>query len=135
MSFSIIPNVVSGQTIRALGPGECARAAAQMMEEHDISAVLILDDILATGTGYVVCNVETDQKAFIARAGSTHPEVKIRVNMDPGIVACNDPATIHAEVDRILSITADHPNCLMGTGCLPYETPPKNIRLIKDYLA
>ncbi len=96
---------------------------------------LILDDILATGTGYVVCNVETDQKAFIAKAGASHPEVKIRVNMDPGIVACDDPERIRREIDRILSITADHPNCLMGTGCLPYETPPENIRLINDYLS
>jgi hypothetical protein len=94
----------------------------------------ILDDILATGTDYVVCNVETDQAAFIAKAGGSHPDVKIRVNMDPGIVACHSPERIHAEIDRILRITASHPNCLMGTGCLPYETPAENIRLIMDYL-
>ena len=55
--------------------------------------------------------------------------------MDPGIVACHDPSRIYAEVDRILSIAAGRPNCLMGTGCLPLETPPSNIRLIRDYLA
>lgn len=97
--------------------------------------VTILDDILSTGTGFVVCNVETDQQAFIARAGKTHPHVKVRVNMDPGIVACNDPLRIYQEIDRILSIASTHPNCLMGTGCLPYETPPDNIRLIREYLA
>ncbi len=95
----------------------------------------ILDDILATGTGYVVCNVETDQKKFVAHAGVADPKVKIRVNMDPGIVACDCPETIYREIDRILAITANHPNCLMGTGCLPYETPPENIRLIKEYIA
>ena len=97
--------------------------------------VTILDDILSTGTGFVVCNVETDQKTFIARAGSTHPHVKVRVNMDPGIVACDDPQRIYAEIDRILSIASTHPNCLMGTGCLPYETPPENIRMIREYVA
>lgn len=95
----------------------------------------ILDDILATGTGYVVCNVETDQKEFIARAGASHPHVKIRVNMDPGIVACDDRETIHAEIDRILDITKEHPNCLMGTGCLPYETPPRNVAWIREYVS
>lgn len=95
----------------------------------------ILDDILATGTGYVVCNVETNQQQFIARAGASHPHVKVRVNMDPGIVACDDPETIYREIDRILAITSSHPNCLMGTGCLPYETPPANVRLIQEYVA
>ncbi|MCP4784160.1 MAG: hypothetical protein GY903_25560 [Fuerstiella sp.] len=97
--------------------------------------LLVLDDILATGTGFVVCNVETDQEEFIRRAGRSHPHVKIRVNMDPVVVTSDDPSTIYREIDRILTITSDHPNCLMGTGCLPYETPPENMQLIEDYLS
>lgn len=96
--------------------------------------VKILDDLLATGTSYVVCNVETDQKKFVDRLCATHPHVSVRINMDPRIVACRDPGRIFAEVDRILAIAAGRPNCLMGTGCLPLETPPENIRLIRDYL-
>jgi uroporphyrinogen decarboxylase len=99
------------------------------------NTVKILDAILETGTGYVVCNVETDQRTFVERLCETHPHVHVRINMDPRIVACNDPAAIHAEVDRILGIAAGRPNCLMGTGCLPLETPPSNIRLIREYLA
>ena len=52
----------------------------------------VLDDILSTGTNYVACNVETDQAAFVERVSRTHPHVKIRVNLDPGVVACHDPA-------------------------------------------
>ncbi len=97
--------------------------------------VPILDDILSTGTGFVVCNVETNQKTFVEKTKTTHPHVKVRVNMDPGIVACNEPERIYREVERILEITAGHPNCLMGTGCLPYETPVGNIRLIQEYIS
>ncbi|MFC1525736.1 uroporphyrinogen decarboxylase family protein [Candidatus Latescibacterota bacterium] len=97
--------------------------------------ILILDDLLSTGTGFLVCNVETDQRAFIARAGATHPQVKIRVNMDPGIVAGDSREAIHREIDRILEIAANHPNCLMGTGCLPLETPPENVRWIREYVS
>lgn len=96
--------------------------------------VKILDDLLATGTSYVVCNVETDQKKFVDRLCATHPHVSVRINMDPRIVACRDPGRIFGEVDRILAIAAGRPNCLMGTGCLPLKTPPENIRLIRDYL-
>jgi uroporphyrinogen decarboxylase len=97
--------------------------------------VKILDAILETGTGYVVCNVETNQQSFVDRLCASHPHVNVRINMDPRIVACDDASLIRAEVDRILAIAAGRPNCLMGTGCLPLETPPSNIRLIRDYLA
>jgi uroporphyrinogen decarboxylase len=98
------------------------------------NTVHILDDILSTGTGYVVCNVETHQQRFVDRLCATHPHVKVRINMDPGIVACQDRRRIYGEVDRILAIAAGRPNCLMGTGCLPLETPPENIRIIREYL-
>jgi uroporphyrinogen decarboxylase len=116
-------------------------ALAEAIVGHPVPCIMggdtfpILQDILSTGTGFVVCNVETDQRAFISKTKKTHPRVKIRVNMDPGIVACSSPTRIYREIDRILEITAGHPSCLMGTGCLPYETPPDNIRLIQHYLS
>jgi uroporphyrinogen decarboxylase len=96
---------------------------------------LILDDILSTGTGYVVCNVETDQARFVEQVARTRPEVKVRVNMDPRLVAGNDRGALRQEVDRILALAAGRPNCLLGTGAVPYETPPANIHYIKEYVA
>ena len=93
----------------------------------------ILDDMLSTGTGFLVCNVETKQREFIEKVWAEKPDVKVRVNMDAGIVACHDPEAIRREVDRIVAIA--RPNCLMGTGCLPLETPPSNVRMIREFLA
>ena len=98
------------------------------------NTVKILDDILSTGTGYVVCNIETDQKTFVDRLCATHSHVNVRINMDPHIVACSDPERIYREIDRILEIAQGRGNCLMGSGCLPLETPPDNVRLIRQYL-
>lgn len=95
----------------------------------------ILDDLLATGTNYLACNIETDQAAFVERVTRTHPHVKLRVNLDPGVVACREPARIYAGTDRVLEITRGNPHCVMGTGALPLETPPENIRLIREYVA
>jgi uroporphyrinogen-III decarboxylase len=95
----------------------------------------ILDDLLSTGTSYLVCNVETNQPAFVESVARTHPQVRVRVNMNPGIVACPDPVRIYREIDRVLAFADGRPNCLLGTGALPLETPPANIRLIKSYLA
>jgi uroporphyrinogen decarboxylase len=95
----------------------------------------ILNDLLSTGTSYLVSNVETNQQAFVEAVGRTHPHVKVRVNMNPGIVACPEPERIYREIDRVLAFAGGRPNCLLGTGALPLETPPENIRLIKSYLA
>ena len=95
----------------------------------------VLDDILATGTSYLCCNVETDQAAFVERVFRTHPHVKIRVNLDPAVVACNDPARTYRAIDHVLGIVGPRTNCVMGTGALPLETPPENIRLIREYLS
>jgi uroporphyrinogen decarboxylase len=95
----------------------------------------ILNELLSTGTSYLVSNVETNQPAFVESVGRTHPHVKVRVNMNPGIVACSDPERIYREIDRVLAFAGGQSNCLLGTGALPLETPPENIRLIKDYLA
>jgi uroporphyrinogen decarboxylase len=95
----------------------------------------VIDDILSTGTNYVACNVETDQAAFVERVARTHPQVKIRVNLDPGVVACHDHERIYRAVDRVLEIVGPRTNCVMGTGALPLETPPENIRLIQEYLS
>ena len=94
----------------------------------------ILDDILSTGTNYVACNVETNQAAFVAAVSRTQPHVKIRVNLDPGVVVCRDPQRIYRAIDHVLEIVGGRPNCVMGTGALPLETPPENMRLIREYL-
>lgn len=95
----------------------------------------ILDDILSTGTDYVACNVETDQQAFVEAVARKAPHVKIRVNLDPGVVACSDPQRIYRAIDHVLDIVGGRPQCVMGTGAMPLETPPENIRLIREYVA
>jgi uroporphyrinogen-III decarboxylase len=95
----------------------------------------ILDDILSTGTSYLVSNVETNQTAFVESVWRTHPHVKIRVNLDPGVVACSEPERIYRGIDRVLEIVGGRTNCVMGTGALPLETPPENVRLIREYVA
>ncbi len=64
----------------------------------------ILDDILSTGTNYVACNVETNQRAFVEAVARQCPHARIRVNLDPGVVACDDPQRIYRAIDHVLDI-------------------------------
>jgi len=92
----------------------------------------ILDDILNTGTGFIICPAETDQEKFMKKFGNRQ-DVKVRINMKPAIVAHGSEKDIIAEIDRIISLADGKPNILLGTGAVPYETPYENILLIKDY--
>ncbi len=94
---------------------------------------LILEDLLSTGTGYVICPAETDQAAFVAKSAG-YPHVAVRINLDPNTVAYGTREQIAGEIDRILALAATRPNCLLGTGCLPYETPPENVYFIREYV-
>jgi len=94
----------------------------------------ILDDILETGTQYVICPAETDQAAFMM-AMAAHPEVMVRINLAPSITAGGTWDQIRAEVDRVLTLARMRERVCIGTGALPYETPPENVLQIKDYVA
>ncbi len=96
----------------------------------------ILDEILSTGTGYIICpaETETDQAAFMKKFGD-RTDVKVRINLTPNIVAYGSREAILTEVDRILELADGRPNALLGTGAVPYETPSDNILLIKEYVS
>lgn len=94
----------------------------------------ILDAILETGTGYVICPAEADQAEFMRRMRD-RTEIRVRINTRPEIVASGTWPEIRAEVDRVLALAAERPNVCLGTGALPYETPPGNVLRIRDYVA
>ena len=93
----------------------------------------ILDDILETGTDYVICPAETDQSVFMEKIWD-RTDVAVRINLNPNTVAYGSREQILTEVDRILRLVEQRPNVSLGTGAVPYETPPQNIKLIKEYL-
>ena len=94
----------------------------------------ILDAILEMGCGYVCCPMETRQEAFMA-VMAAHPEVMVRVNMDHRIVAGRSWAATRREADRVVSLAQTREKACIGTGALPYETPPENVLKLKEYLA
>lgn len=93
----------------------------------------ILPQILATGTDYVICPSETDQPAFMA-AMRTHPQVMVRVNMAPAIVASGTWPQIRTEVERVRALAAGRARVCLGTGALPFETPPEHVLRIAEVL-
>jgi uroporphyrinogen decarboxylase len=93
----------------------------------------ILDYILETGTGYVCCPAGTDQKLFMEKMRA-HPEVMVRINMDPRPMTSENLEAVQKEVDRVLALAENRPKMCVGTGCLPFETDPKMVLKTKDYI-
>lgn len=92
----------------------------------------ILPDILSTGTGFVICPAETDRAAFLEQARNW-PDVTIRVNLDPRVYVSGTRDRIRAAVDEVVALTCIRPGLLLGTGAIPYETPPDSVLLLKEY--
>ena len=93
----------------------------------------ILDAMLETGTGYVVAPYETNQEAFLKKVWD-RTEVRVRVNGSAEIISRGPWERIRADADRILRLVRGRPNVCMGTGALPYETPPENVLRLRDYV-
>ncbi len=92
----------------------------------------ILEAMLETGTGYVVCPIETDQSAFMRKVWD-RTDVRVRVNTSSEVMVRGSPEDLCAEVERIVRLTAGRGNVCLGTGALPYETPPENVLTVKAY--
>jgi uroporphyrinogen-III decarboxylase len=114
-------------------------AQTSVLVSHPVPCIMggdtlpILDHLLATGTGYVCCPAETDQRGFTKKMKS-HPEVKVRINMDPGPITANDFEAIKKEVDRVIALDPDSTDICIGTGCLPFEADPQMVLKTKDYI-
>jgi uroporphyrinogen-III decarboxylase len=93
----------------------------------------IVEAMLKTGTGYLACPFETDQAAFMRKVWE-RTEVCIRLNCDLRIIARGTREQIRAEADRAMTLLRGRPNVTLGTGAVPYETPPENVLYIMDYV-
>ena len=92
----------------------------------------ILDAIIETGTGYVICPCETNQAAFMSKM-QDHPDVMVRINMDHRVLASTNIDEVYTEADRVISLAANRKKVCLGTGAIPYETKPEVILKLREY--
>jgi uroporphyrinogen-III decarboxylase len=122
-----------------LGALEKIMAETSAVVGHPVPCIMggdtlpILDYILQTGTGYVCCPAKTDQPGFMERM-QAHPEVMVRVNMDPSGLSSKNFDVAQKEVDRVLALAENRQNVCIGTGCLPYEADPEVVLKAREYI-
>jgi uroporphyrinogen decarboxylase len=94
----------------------------------------ILDCLLETNPGFLICPSETDQNAFMETLRE-RPEIAARVSMDPQLLAAGDLEGIYREADRIMDLIADRENTTVGAGVIPYETDPGVVLKAMEYVS
>jgi len=110
-----------------------------MLVGHPVPCIIggntlpILDYILETGTGYVCCPAGTDQQVFMDKMRA-HPDVTVRINIDPRPMTAKNFRVLEKEVDRVLELANNRVKVCIGTGCLPFETDPETVLKTKEYI-
>lgn len=118
---------------------ECMRRIAKVVQ-HPVPCIIggntepILDMMVETGSKYLVCPFETNQPKFLARIWD-RTDIRLRVNGDLRVIAGGTWEQIKADADRLMTLVYGRPNVCLGTGALPYETPPENVLRLMEYVA
>jgi uroporphyrinogen decarboxylase len=93
----------------------------------------ILETMLSTGTKYIICPGETDQSAFM-KTMEKHPDVMVRMNMNPAVFCTPDTAVGFREADRALALARGRKKVCLSSGVLPYEAVPATVLAVKNYI-
>ena len=92
----------------------------------------IMDQLTKTGANQLLLDYVIPLKDM----GAVLDQYKLafRINIDPGLVACNDQNQIANQITKIFGFLGHRSNLLIGTGILAKETPLENIQFIKEYI-
>jgi uroporphyrinogen decarboxylase len=92
----------------------------------------ILEDLLRTGAGQLLCDAGSDLEAFKKRCREERRP--FRVSVDARLVHRGRPDEVRAEALRILDATRGQPGLLFGCGVVAYDTDPANVLALRAAL-
>jgi uroporphyrinogen decarboxylase len=92
----------------------------------------ILEDLLRTGAGQLLCDAGSDVEAFKKRCGEERRP--FRVSVDARLVHRGRPDEVKAEALRLLGATRGQPGLLFGCGVVAYDTDPANVLALRAAL-
>ena len=94
----------------------------------------ILEDLLRTGTEYVICPAETDRAAFLGLM-EKHPSVTVRLNTPAVLFASDNREALRAELLSLARIAGGRPATVLGSGVLPYDADPAMVLYAQEVAA
>jgi len=82
-----------------------------------------------TGANILLADFTVDlEEAFRTVADSN---VVLRANLDPFVLSQGSPEEIEAAARKVVAAGRRHRRFMMGTGIVPFDTPPENVQIVK----
>jgi len=136
------PPIISSDSFRSLVlPALCEMIAGVRSLTNESPPLIlggdtagILEDLLSTGTEYVICPAETDREAFM-EVMKEHPSVTVRMNTPARLFASDDREALRAELVYLAKLAGGRPATVLGSGVLPYDADPSMVRFAQELAA
>ena len=90
----------------------------------------ILEDLVRTGAGQLLCDAGSDLTRFLVRCGEERRA--LRASVDARLVHAGPPDRIRDEGRRILEAAKGRPGFLFGCGVVAYDCDPRNVIALRD---
>ncbi len=90
----------------------------------------ILEDLIATGAGQLLCDAGSDLGLFARRC--REEKRALRVSVDARLVHRGTPDEIRRVAGRLLEATAGEAGLLFGCGVVAYDCDPKNVLALRE---
>ena len=136
------PPIISADSFRSLVfPALCEMIAGARNLMHESPPLIlggdtvgILEDLLETGTEYVICPAETDRETFM-EIMKKYPSVAVRMNTPAKLFASDDRAPLRAELEYLARLAGGRPATVLGSGVLPYDADPSMVTFAQEFAA
>lgn len=90
----------------------------------------ILEDLLRTGAGQLLCDAGSDLALFVRRCGEERRA--LRASVDARLVHTGTPDEIRSEAGRVLGQAAGRRGFLFGCGVVAYDCDPRNVIALRE---
>jgi uroporphyrinogen-III decarboxylase len=94
----------------------------------------ILEDLLRTGAGYLICPAETDREGFM-EVMKKYPSVTVRMNTPARLFASGDREALRTELEYLAQLAGGRPATILGSGVLPYDADSSMVRFAQEVAA
>jgi uroporphyrinogen decarboxylase len=90
----------------------------------------ILDDLVGTGAGQLLCDAGADLRTFLERCRAGRRP--LRASVDARLVHSGPPEAVRAEARRILETARGQPGFLFGCGVVAYDCDPRHVVALRE---